>query len=94
MDYVLSITDNLFFDYLYAKALPAHTDISKAAEVVAEFVNNAAANATLAGASQLIGANDPFSAFLGVHPTKYAVMSRLDRDDWRRQFISLFLITW
>ena len=80
MDYILSVTDNLFFDFLYAKALPLSSGVlSKAA--------NATIEATISG-------NDPLSEYLGLAPSKYAVLSQLERDDWRRQSFSLFLITW
>lgn len=83
MDYVLSISDNLFFDYLYAKTLPLQSDV---------FVG--AANSTAEAVWRTIRENDPLSQYLGVEPTKYAVLSLLERDDWRRQAMSLFLITW
>ncbi|KAF8471979.1 hypothetical protein BDZ91DRAFT_485300 [Kalaharituber pfeilii] len=82
MDYVLSITDNLFFDYLYAKALPLP------AEVLSSL-----GNATITAARPL-GPNDPVSEFLGFKPSEYAIMSQWERGDWKRQAMSLFLITW
>ena len=88
MDYVLSISDNLFFDYLYAKALPLQGH---------EFVGAAgggAANATAEAIWGIITDNDPLSQYFGLEPSQYAVMSGLARDDWRRQAFSLFLITW
>ncbi|KAF8457198.1 hypothetical protein BGX38DRAFT_1248622 [Terfezia claveryi] len=72
MDYVLSISDNLFFDYLYAKALPLQAEAM----------------------GRTIRENDPLSQYFGVEPTQYAVLSLLERDDWRRQAFSLFLMTW
>ena len=83
MDYVLSITDNLFFDYLYAKALPLSSDAF-----------TQAANATIEVAARLTTTNDPVSEYFGWKPSKYTVLSQLERDDWKRQAFSLFLITW
>lgn len=83
MDYVLSFTDNLFFDYLYAKTLPLQNDVLVGA-----------ANATAEAVGKIMVKNDPLSEFFGVEPAQYAVMSQWARDDWKRQAMSLFLITW
>ena len=83
MDYSLSITDNLFFDYLYAKILPLSAD------AIRSF-----ANATVPVSERTLGDNDPVSEYLGLSPSKYAVLSQWERDDWRRQAVSLFFITW
>ncbi|KAI5806562.1 hypothetical protein DFH27DRAFT_348939 [Peziza echinospora] len=83
MDYSLSITDNLFFDYLYAKILPLSADAIRSV-----------ANATVPVSERTLANNDPVSEYLGLSPSKYAVLSQWERDDWRRQAVSLFLITW
>ncbi|KAF2750302.1 hypothetical protein M011DRAFT_396746 [Sporormia fimetaria CBS 119925] len=88
MDIVLEGFDTFLFDPLYAYLLPAKS---------ASF----AANATY---SSLREAPTPYSAskweyqpasqYINLTPSKYAYMSSLPRDDWRRQFLTLFLITW
>lgn len=87
MDYVLSISDNLFFDYLYAKALPFQCRGLVGAAC-------GAADATAEAVKKIVANNDPLSQYFGLEPSQYAVMSELARDDWRRQVFSLFLITW
>lgn len=36
----------------------------------------------------------PASDYLSFTPRKYAYLSQWPRDDWRRQLVTLFLITW
>lgn len=84
MDYILGVTDNLFFDRLYAYALPASLDS-----------NGINLNATVEGKRfHAPITNDPMSDFLGLQPSEWAYGSLLQRDDWQRQAFSLFLITW
>jgi len=84
MDYILGVTDNLFFDRLYASVLPASLDS-----------NGINLNATV-GEKRFPApiTNDPMSDFLGLRPSELAYGSLLQRDDWQRQAFSLFLITW
>ncbi|KAL7268982.1 c-5 sterol desaturase [Rhizina undulata] len=90
MDYVLSICDNLFFDRLYATALPASNPWIPFPSL--ESLKN---NATLAFLRENTAIEvDPISQYFNLEPSKYATMSQLARGDWERQAISLFFITW
>ena len=90
MDIVLEIADSFLFDPLYATVLPAHTSAL-------------AANATLSSIQQeptsyalppATWQYQPATKYFSVQPSKYAYMSQWPRDDWRRQALSLYLITW
>jgi lathosterol oxidase len=79
MDIVLSLTDTLFFDRLYATLLPRpHAALS---------------NATAVFSGKPIEL-DLVSEYFGWQPSEYANLSLLSRDNDIRLFISLFLITW
>lgn len=84
MDYVLGVTNNLFFDYLYAKAFPLDP---------ASIALNNNGTSYIGGLAHGIEL-DPFSKLIGVSPSKHAFLSQFPRDDWKRQGFSLFLITW
>lgn len=93
MDIVLSVFDNLFFDRFYATLLPLASGISL------DTLKNNATN--LAGAAAIAATrlnapieNDIVSEYLGIEPTKYALLSQWQRSDWERQALSLGLITW
>jgi lathosterol oxidase len=90
MDVVLEIADSFIFDPLYATLLPAHT-------------SSLAANATLSSIREeptgfafphATWQYEPATALFSIEPSKYAYMSQWSRDDWRRQALTLYLITW
>lgn len=81
MDIVLNVCDTLLFDRVYAWAAP----LKNYQPVV---------DAATAGFNATKGALDPVSEYFNLLPTEFATASILARDDWRRQFISLWLITW
>lgn len=88
MDIVLEAFDTFLFDPIYATLLPAN-------------IPAPSPNATF---SSLKEASTPYlsttwqfqpaSEYLSFTPSKYAYMSAWPRDDMRRQFVTLFLITW
>ncbi|OCL05045.1 C-5 sterol desaturase [Glonium stellatum] len=93
MDIILEGFDTFVFDRLYATLLPA------------QFPNNglsgASGNATFSSIREVPTAYakstyqyHPASEYLSFQPTQYAYMSRWNRDDWWRQALSLYLITW
>ncbi|KAF2657411.1 hypothetical protein K491DRAFT_326410 [Lophiostoma macrostomum CBS 122681] len=87
MDLVLELFDTYAFDALYATLLPAKS--------------NPSANATYSSAREIPTASppaawqwQPASQYLSFPPSDYAWQSSVPRDDWRRQFVTLYLITW
>jgi Delta7-sterol 5-desaturase len=89
MDIVLEVFDTFLFDPIYATLLPAQT---------APF----AANATLSGlkgeptgfVSPTGWEYKPATDYFSITPGPSAYMSQWARDDWKRQAVSLYLITW
>jgi lathosterol oxidase len=90
MDVVLEIADAFIFDPLYAKLLPAYP---------AAFAGNATLSSireepTAYTRPHATWQYEPATQFFSTTPSKYAYMSQWTRDDWRRQALSLYLITW
>lgn len=92
MDIVLELADTFIFDPLYATLLPA-----------AQPSTSFAANATFSSIREeptsyavphTTWQYAPATKYFSIEPSKYAYMSTLSRDDWRRQAITLYLITW
>jgi lathosterol oxidase len=85
MDIVLELFDTYLFDPIYATALPNKTP-------------GFPANATYPGVSEFgpppTWTYEPASDYLSFKPGQYAYMSQWNRDDWRRQLLTLYLITW
>lgn len=110
MDVVLEVFDTFLFDRLYANVLPissaarALDPISTLSASFKAATNNAASvvdsnNATWsvgpAGAHPSNGWQwSPASQYFSVEPSEYAYMSQLPRDNFYRQLISLYLLTW
>lgn len=87
MDYVLGVSDNLFFDKLYATVLP----------LLDPSLESLKANATAFASAIRINApieNDITSEYFGLEISEYAYLSQWQRDDWQRQTMSLFALTW
>ncbi|KAF2463760.1 uncharacterized protein BDR25DRAFT_307630 [Lindgomyces ingoldianus] len=88
MDIVLELFDTFLFDSIYATLLPAQ-------------FSPVDANATL---SSIRGQPTnyqptawqyaPASDYISFEPGKYAYLSQWARNDWRRQLLSLYIITW
>ena len=85
MDVVLEFFDTFAFDAIWAMLLPAKQSVY-------------ASNGTVSEMPTLLPPTTfqfvPASEYLSFTPTKYAFMSQLPRDDWRRQLITLFFIAW
>lgn len=92
MDFVLSVSDNLFFDRIYAAVLP----IAGSGPSLETLKANATALAGAVAAARVNSPieNDMISEYLGLKPTEYAYLSQWQRSDWQRQTTSLMLVTW
>ncbi len=87
MDIVLEFFDTFAFDALWATLLPTKNPAySPTATSSVREIPTALPPTTW----QYVPASD----YLSFTPRKYAYMSQWLRDDWRRQLITLFLITW
>ena len=105
MDVVLEVFDTFFFDRIYAQALPIQASASAfdpipsvATSLTGQPTANASSWTNAAGTD--VGSSgagwqfNPASQYLHVEPSKYAYMSRWDRDNFYRQCVSLYLVTW
>lgn len=103
MDVVLEIADTYLFDRLYANLLPIHPSvsafdpISTTAASLKGHSNNASWN-TAAGVVGEFARSGwqfaPASQYFSAQPSEYAYMSRWDRDNFWRQLVSLYALTW
>lgn len=91
MDLVLEAFDTFLFDPLYATFLPAKTPGS-APNGTHSSLREVPTAAPYA--AQTTWTYEPASQYLSFAPGKHAYMSQWSRDDWRRQLLTLFLITW
>ncbi|CAI6333444.1 unnamed protein product [Periconia digitata] len=89
MDVVLELCDTYVFDPIYAALLPAQTP-SLLPNGTFSSVKEVPTNLPHASTWEY----RPASQYLSFTPGKAAYMSQWPRDDVRRQFLSLFLITW
>jgi lathosterol oxidase len=85
MDLILEGFDTFVFDHLYATLLPVKTP---------GFAANATISSVSAEPSAYPWQYQPSSSFISFTPSQNAYASSLPRDDWRREFVSLYLITW
>ena len=90
MDVVLEVADTFIFDPLYAKLLPAYPASAIANATLSSIREEPTAYARPHATWQY----EPATQFFSTTPSKYAYMSQWARDDWRRQALSLYLITW
>ena len=91
MDIVLEIADSFIFDPLYAKILPAASSHAFASNATYSSIK---AEPTSFAVPHATWQYEPSTHYFSIEPSKYAYMSSLTRDDWRRQAFTLFLITW
>ncbi|KAF2861965.1 putative sterol delta 5,6-desaturase [Piedraia hortae CBS 480.64] len=94
MDIVLEVCDTFFLDKLYARLLPATTfapvlSASKGEHINATVTQEVALGSLGRSAWQYKPATDYFY----FPPSEYAWMSRWDRDNIVRQFLSLYILT-
>lgn len=103
MDVVLELADTYMFDRLYANLLPiqsAFTALDPISTLTAGFksLDNSTsfndASQAAAAVAQSSWQFEPASQYFSVQPSEYAWMSRWDRDNLWRQFISFYIITW
>jgi len=91
MDIVLEVADTFIFDHLYAALLPATQAYSFSANATYSSINAEPTGYALPHATWQF---EPASKYFSVSPGKNAYMSAWNRDDWRRQALTLYLITW
>ena len=91
MDIVLEVFDTVLFDPLYATLLPAVSSQRLAANAtISSYKEEPTAFARPLATWQY----EPSTHYFSIEPSKYAYMSAWSRDDWRRQALTLYLITW
>ncbi|ORY17698.1 hypothetical protein BCR34DRAFT_610863 [Clohesyomyces aquaticus] len=88
MDVVLELFDTYLFDALYASLLPAKAPYAPANATISSLREQPTAYAPTTWQYH------PSSNYISFQPGQAAYMSQWPRDDWRRQFLSLYLITW
>ncbi|KAF2261190.1 C-5 sterol desaturase [Lojkania enalia] len=88
MDIVLEGLDTYLFDVIYATLLPAQSPIVPGNATTYDSLKSPV------GFQPRTWEFIPASEYVSFPPGKYAYMSSWARDDWRRQWLSLFLITW
>lgn len=91
MDVVLEIADTFLFDPIYAKLLPVAASQPFAANAT---YSSIAAEPTSYTVPHATWQYEPSTYLFSLQPGQYAYMSAWNRDDWRRQAMTLFLITW
>jgi lathosterol oxidase len=91
MDIVLEIADTFIFDPLYAKLLPGGASQSFVANATYSSFKEEPTSYVVPHATWQY---EPSTHYFSITPSKYAYESALPRDDWRRQALTLFLITW
>lgn len=101
MDVVLEIADTFMFDRMFASLLPIQSTstfdpISTLTAGFKGYENDTTfADATQSAELARSGWQfEPASQYLSVQPSEYAWMSRWDRDNVYRQFVSLYILTW
>jgi lathosterol oxidase len=89
MDIVLEVADTFLFDHIYSTILPS--------------CHPQEANATLSSTNHeptgfvmpvVTWQYEPASEYFSIQPSQAAYESAWSRDDWRRQLLTLYLITW
>lgn len=85
MDIILEVLDTYIFDYAYAALLPAHPAPYNLKDGMTNFTSAAQASTWH---------YSPSNTVFSLAPSEAAYMSAWNRDDIKRQAISLFLITW
>ncbi|OCK84815.1 hypothetical protein K432DRAFT_344481 [Lepidopterella palustris CBS 459.81] len=90
MDLILEGFDRYLFDRLYAVLLPAQSPFL-GLKGNATFSSTREVPVSFPGSTYQY---TPASEYISFPPTEYTYMSKLHRDDWRRQALSLYIITW
>ena len=90
MDIVLEVTDTFVFDHIYSSLLPATFSAPTANATFSSIKEEPTGFALPAATWQY----QPASKYFSVQPSQAAYESTWPRDDWRRQLLTLYLITW
>jgi lathosterol oxidase len=90
MDIVLELADTFIFDHLYSNLLPASSTPLTANASFSSIREEPTGFALPAATWQY----EPASKYFSVQPSHVAYESAWSRDDWRRQLLTLYLITW
>ncbi|PSN71099.1 hypothetical protein BS50DRAFT_486492 [Corynespora cassiicola Philippines] len=88
MDIVLELFDTFLFDPIYATVLP-RSSYAGPANATFSSIKEAPTAAPLSTWEY-----EPSTKYFSIQPGEFAYMSQWNRDDWRRQLLSLFIITW
>lgn len=101
MDVVLEVADTYLFDRLYAAALPLQSSLGGFDPISTLTASLKGANATynlpgagLEGALRSSWKWGPASQFFSVQPSEYAYLSQWDRDNFWRQMVSFYALSW
>lgn len=102
MDVVLEVFDTFLFDRIYANALPISPSVSTFDPVstLAASLKSFASNESAFNFSQEAPLArsawqwEPSNSYFSLQPSEFAYMSRWDRDNIYRQFLSFYIITW
>lgn len=89
MDIVLEVADTFLFDHIYSTILPSHPPASANA-TLSSIIHEPTGFALPAIKWQY----EPVSKYFSTQPSQAAYESAWPRDDWRRQLLTLYLITW
>ncbi|EAT83541.1 hypothetical protein HBI56_233060 [Parastagonospora nodorum] len=90
MDIVLEVFDTFLFDPIYATLLPAASQSLAPNATYSSFREEPTSFVKPHSSWQY----EPSTHYFSIQPSQYAYQSALTRDDWRRQALTLFLITW
>jgi lathosterol oxidase len=102
MDFVLEVFDTVLFDRMYAALLPTQSSFSAfdpISTLTAGFksFDNSTTFGDATQAADVARSSWQFEAaseYASLQPSEYAWMSKWDRNNVWRQFISLYIITW
>lgn len=90
MDIVLEVADTFVFDHIYSSLLPASVAPLSANATFSKIKQEPTGFALPTATWQY----EPASKYFSVLPGQAAYESAWPRNDWRRQLITLYLITW
>lgn len=91
MDIVLEVADTFIFDYIYSSLLPAAPLAFPSSNATFSSVKQEPTSFALPAATWQY---EPATKYFSVQPRQAAFESAWPRDDWRRQLLTLYLITW
>ncbi|PIA92048.1 C-5 sterol desaturase [Cercospora beticola] len=103
MDVVLEVFDTFLFDRIYANALPISPSVSTfdpvstLAASLKGFASNESAFNNFSQEASLARSTwqwEPSNSYFSLQPSEFAYLSRWDRDNIYRQFLSFYIITW